>query len=166
MKVGLTLPVPSRGGKPAAALAAVGALLLAVLVSACTGGGSPAPTVISPGATARVTATPGASAASGGPAPSGSVTTARVPRSPGTGTESGGAAAPGASSPAATATPPGTTAPTATAFPTAAPETGGGGTAGTQNGMLFAIGGAAILAGIASLAYRRRPGRPRPRRGR
>jgi hypothetical protein len=43
-----------------------------------------------------------------------------------------------------------------TPYPTAAPETGGGGTAGLQDGLLFEIGGAAILAGLGSLSYRRR----------
>jgi len=41
-------------------------------------------------------------------------------------------------------------------FPTAAPETGGGGTAGLQDGLLFGVGGLAVLAGMGSLAYRRR----------
>jgi hypothetical protein len=41
-------------------------------------------------------------------------------------------------------------------YPTAAPETGGGGTAGLQDGVLFGLGGAAVLAGFGSLAYRRR----------
>ncbi len=41
-------------------------------------------------------------------------------------------------------------------FPTTAPETGGGGTAGLQDGVLFGAGGAAILAGLGTLAYRRR----------
>jgi hypothetical protein len=36
------------------------------------------------------------------------------------------------------------------------PQTGGGGTAGLQDGTLFVIGGAAILAGFGALAYRRR----------
>jgi hypothetical protein len=55
----------------------------------------------------------------------------------------------------------------ATRLPTGAPETGGGGAAGLQDGVLFLAGGAAILAGLASLAYRsrlarngRRPSRP------
>jgi hypothetical protein len=57
----------------------------------------------------------------------------------------------------------------ATAYPTAAPETGGGGTAGLQDGVLFGVGGAAVLAGLGSLAYRRRlarkfrPSDPAPR---
>jgi hypothetical protein len=37
-----------------------------------------------------------------------------------------------------------------------APATGGGGTAGFQDGLLLAVGAAAILAGAGSLAYRRR----------
>jgi hypothetical protein len=46
--------------------------------------------------------------------------------------------------------------PAATRFPAGAPQTGGGGTAGLQDVSLFAGGGAAILAGFGSLAYRRR----------
>lgn len=42
------------------------------------------------------------------------------------------------------------------ATPTAAPATGGGGTAGFQNLPLLAIGAAAVLAGAGSLIYRRR----------
>ena len=42
------------------------------------------------------------------------------------------------------------------ALPTGAPETGGGGTAGLQDGLLFGFGGLAVLAGMGSLAYRRR----------
>jgi len=46
-------------------------------------------------------------------------------------------------------------------LPAGAPATGGGGTAGLRDGMLFGLGGAAILAGLASLAYRRRLTRTR-----
>ena len=45
---------------------------------------------------------------------------------------------------------------TVTPPPSVAPVTGGGGTAGVQDGVLFAIGGAAILAGAASIIYRRK----------
>jgi hypothetical protein len=55
-------------------------------------------------------------------------------------------------------------------YPTAAPQTGGGGTAGLQDSLLFGIGGVAVFGGFGSLAYRRRlrrkfrPGRhPAPR---
>jgi hypothetical protein len=44
---------------------------------------------------------------------------------------------------------------TPTPVVTAAPQTGGGGTAGLQDGSLFALGGAAILAGAGSLGYRK-----------
>jgi hypothetical protein len=44
----------------------------------------------------------------------------------------------------------------ASLYPTAAPGTGGGGTAGVQDVMLFGLGGAAILAGAGSIAYRRK----------
>jgi hypothetical protein len=40
--------------------------------------------------------------------------------------------------------------------PTAAPVTGGGGTAGLQDGALFLIGGAAIVVGGGSIFYRRK----------
>jgi hypothetical protein len=46
--------------------------------------------------------------------------------------------------------------PSHTAFPTAAPETGGGGTAGLQDGVLFGAGGVAVLVGFGTLVYRRR----------
>ncbi len=55
-----------------------------------------------------------------------------------------------------TAAPTHSSTPQDTAFPTAAPETGGGGTAGLQDGVLFGGGGLAVLAGIGTLAYRRR----------
>ena len=41
-------------------------------------------------------------------------------------------------------------------YPTGAPPTGGGGTAGLQDGLVFVLGGAAIAAGLGSLAYRRK----------
>ena len=49
-----------------------------------------------------------------------------------------------------------TPAPADTRVPAGAPATGGGGTAGLQDGVLFGLGGAAMLAGFGSLAYRRR----------
>jgi hypothetical protein len=42
----------------------------------------------------------------------------------------------------------------ATTVPTAPPATGGGGTAGLQDAVLFGIGGAALLVGSGSIAYR------------
>ena len=46
-------------------------------------------------------------------------------------------------------------------YPTAAPVTGGGGTAGFQDAGLAVLGGGAILAGAGSIVYRRRTTRKR-----
>lgn len=46
--------------------------------------------------------------------------------------------------------------PTYSPVPTAAPVTGGGGTAGLQDGALFMIGGVAILFGAGSFLYRKK----------
>jgi len=48
-----------------------------------------------------------------------------------------------------------------TPFPTVAPVTGGGGTAGFQDAWLAVLGGIAIAAGLGSIAYRRRMTRNR-----
>jgi LPXTG-motif cell wall-anchored protein len=48
-----------------------------------------------------------------------------------------------------------------TTYPTAAPVTGGGGTAGFQDAGLVVLGAAAILAGAGSIIYRRRKTRNR-----
>jgi hypothetical protein len=53
------------------------------------------------------------------------------------------------------------TTPSASPFPSAAPATGGGGTAGFQDALLLGLGVAALLAGAGSLAYRRRLTRKR-----
>jgi hypothetical protein len=53
------------------------------------------------------------------------------------------------------------TTPSASPFPSAAPVTGGGGTAGFQDASLLGLGVAALLAGAGSLAYRRRLTRKR-----
>ena len=59
-------------------------------------------------------------------------------------------------SPTTAAAPPVTQSPTPAQFPTEAPPTGGGGTAGLQDGLLFGLGGAAVVGGGWSIAYRRR----------
>lgn len=83
--------------------------------------------------------------------------TASVPASDGT-TPSPGVTSTATVTPVATVTQTVTVpAATATSFvPTAAPVTGGGGTAGLQDGLLFVLGAAAILAGVGSILYRRR----------
>jgi hypothetical protein len=54
-----------------------------------------------------------------------------------------------------------TTTPAPAPLPTAAPVTGGGGTAGFQDGLLLVLGLAAIAAGAGSVVYRRRQTRNR-----
>jgi hypothetical protein len=51
--------------------------------------------------------------------------------------------------------------PSPSPIPTLAPVTGGGGTAGFQDGLLLVIGAAAIAAGAGGIAYRRRLNRRR-----
>src|SRR5215472_17425322 len=114
-------------------------LLASVAVSACSGSSPPsAGTSFSPGGTISGTPSPGSTdTATASESPSASATD--MP------TES---ASPSPSpSPSPQAVSP---------FPAAAPATGGGGTAGLQDVLLFVLGGAAVLAGAGSLAYRRR----------
>ena len=122
-------------------------LLAPVAVSACSGSTS-TPTV--PTFTPSVSIAP----ASGGTTPSSGATT--------TSTHTTASGTPGVTS--ATVTPIATVTETVTApatsstsyVPTVAPVTGGGGTAGLQDGLLFVLGAAAILAGAGSIVYRRR----------
>ena len=114
-------------------------ILAPVAVSACSGSTS-TPTV--PSFSPTVTTGTATAPASDGTTPSGT---------------------PGVTS-TATVTPVATVTETVTApattstsyVPTAAPVTGGGGTAGLQDGLLFVLGAAAILAGAGSIIYRRR----------
>ena len=115
-------------------------LLASVTISACSGGSPPsAGASLSPGATATGTPSPGASdTATDTATPSDSATpsdTATASASP---------------SPSPSPSPQ-----AASPFPTVAPATGGGGTAGLQDVLLFVLGGAAVLVGAGSLAYRR-----------
>jgi hypothetical protein len=90
-------------------------------------------------------------------------------KAPGSGTASGGSGSGSGSGSALPVTP--TPTPTLTVVPSAspspspspsavapigAPSTGGGGTAGLQHVTLFGLGVLAVLAGLASLIYRRR----------
>lgn len=135
-------------------VAAAGFAALAVLTPAalagCAGSSpSATPTTLSPG-TGSSSATPGQSQSSGpgrtkSPQPRHRRSHSPKPRQ----------SSPGASHSASaghSAKPDRTRHPA----PVVAPATGGGGTAGFQNPLLLAIGGAAILAGAASFAYRRR----------
>ncbi len=132
-------------------------LLAPVAVSAC-GGSSTSPTIptFTPSVTVSGTRTAPASGAS---APSSGATSSHTTASGTPGVTS--TATPGVTS---TATPAVTVTETVTApatsvtsyVPTAAPVTGGGGTAGLQDGLLFGLGAVAILAGAGSIVYRRR----------
>jgi hypothetical protein len=124
-------------------------VLACVALSACTSGTPPvtvlSPTVSggSPTSTSTATSTPSAG-------------TSATETPTGTPTESP------TSSPTAspTTSPTPTYSPTPSTYyspyPTAAPVTGGGGTAGFQDAGLAVLGGAAIVAGLGSIAYRRR----------
>ena len=100
----------------------------------------------------------GAAAAGTTPAaPTGSVVTALAPSSRPTSTPAGGSpsSVPVQPTPFASVTQP------ASPVPVGAPSTGGGGTAGVEDILLFGLGGVALLAGAGSLAYRRRTLRDR-----
>jgi hypothetical protein len=114
-----------------ARLTVIGCVILTILasasVSACTGSSpSATPTPFSPARTGSATPTTSASR------------TARAP------------------TPSATARPSPTRRSSAGPFPTAAPATGAGGTAGFQDATLLWLGLLAILAGAGSIAYRRK----------
>jgi len=191
MKVRLTKPGVVQRARPTAVRSAAGALLLAITVAACTGGGSSVPKVFTPSpptAGHPSAGTPGSRIPSPTGGGGGSTRTGGASAPPTTHPSASGSphtsasASPPATTPPATTppatTPPATTPPTAVpssapathpsapvthatapaapAFPSAAPETGGGGTAGLQDGLVFGIGGGAVLLGLGSLAYRRR----------
>ena len=191
MKMCLIPAVTAKGAWLTAGRSAAGAVLLAVTVSACTGGGSATsvPSIFTPSvptnghsSTNAGTRTPSptgqASRSSGGSSASATSTARGGASSSGSAHASASSSAHASSSvhasssatarasqaPTAqvttefpsTATPTHSSAPQDTAIPTAAPETGGGGSAGLQDGVLFGGGGLAVLAGIGTLAYRRR----------
>ena len=125
------------GVRPGARLTAAGCAALAIL------------------ATTTACGAPSGAAAAGTTAatPTGSFFTARVPNS------SSASASP--SPPPVQPTPFASVTQSASPVPVGAPSTGGGGTAGVQDILLFGLGGAALLAGAGSLAYRRRTLRDR-----
>jgi hypothetical protein len=151
MKVRITIP----GTAPGARLTALcwGALTLVALVavSACSGSSTSSPGVptFSPSVTISGTGTATAPASGGTTTPaSGSTTTSGTP----------GVTSPAPATHTATAIATATvtiTVPPSSQIPTVAPVTGGGGTAGPRDVLLFGLGVAAILAGAGGLAYRR-----------
>ena len=130
-------------------------LLVPAAVAACSSNSTSTPTV--PTFTPTVSTTATAPASAGSTPADGSTTS---PGTPGVTTSS---PAPHTATATATATvtiTPGASE-SASKIPSAAPVTGGGGTAGLQDGMLFGVGAAAIVAGAGSIAYRRRLTRDR-----
>ena len=134
-------------------------LLAPVAVSACTSGTSTAPpTVFSPSVTTGTAPASGTTPGSGTTPSSGSSSASGSASASGTPGVSS-SPPPSSVSPVATVTQTITVPPSS--IPPAAPVTGGGGTAGLQDTLLFALGAAAILAGAGGLAYRRWLGRGR-----
>ena len=149
-----------------ARLAALGwgalTLLAPVAVSACSGPSSSSSTPIFTPSVSTSSATSGSAtstASSGNTATPGGTTSPVTPgvstSTPATSTSSRATQTPAATA-TATVTTTATATPSSSRIPTAAPVTGGGGTAGLQGGLLFGLGGTAILAGAGSIAYRRR----------
>ncbi len=113
-------------------------------------------------ATTVACTTPSGRTASGTVSPNGSFATAKLPTSTSTASPPASASAspalvPVQPTPFVSVTPTLTFSPA----PIGAPSTGGGGTAGVQDVLLFGVGGAALLAGAGSLVYRRRVTRDR-----
>ena len=159
MKVRITFAGTARRARLTVLCWGALTLLAPVAVSACSGS-STSPTVptFTPSVTTGTAAGSGTAPASGGDTASSGSTSSGTP---------------GVSSSSATATATATVTPTVTRtvtaaatsstseVPTAAPVTGGGGTAGLQDGLLFGLGAVAILAGAGSIVYRRRVTRDR-----
>jgi hypothetical protein len=173
MKMRLTKPSAAPGAWLIAGRSAAGAVLIVIAVSACTGGGgsgSSVPSIFTPTAPASGhasvsssrTPSPAGGASSTGKAGASTSPTAHPSSADSHASASASSKPPAttapSSAPATHATAPvtHTSAPVAPLYPTAAPETGGGGAAGLQDGLLFGIGGLAVFAGLGSLAYRRR----------
>jgi hypothetical protein len=117
-------------------------VLVATAVSACTGSpSSSVPAIFSPSTTAS-------SSASGTATASADASASHPTTTPSTHTTT--------PTPTATTVSPSPVPTTTYYYPTGAPQTGGGGTAGLQDGLVFVLGGAAIAAGLGSLAYRRK----------
>jgi hypothetical protein len=135
---------------------AAGAVTLVLLVSVgaagCTSSGSTHPSIFtpSPGASASRSAAAGSTAKA-----SATATPTTSPSAKVSATRSSSPSPSPSASFTYVATPPPKTA-SATPYPSGAPQTGGGGTAGLQDGTAIGLGAAAVVAGLSSLAYRRR----------
>src|SRR5260221_6307294 len=131
------------------------AILATATITACTtsspSAALPSPSVALPNASPSVPVPTSSSATGASATPTASSTRTAGATAPST------SASPGASkSPTRSATGSPSASPSTSRLPTAAPSTGGGGTAGFQDTLLLGLGGAAMLAGAGSIAYRRR----------
>lgn len=145
MKVRITSARPASSPRLAVLGCATLMVLVAVAVSACTGApSSSVPSIFSPS---------GPSSSSSGTATSTASASASASTTHPTTTPSTHATTP---TPATTTVSPSPVPSTTYYYPTGAPATGGGGTAGLQDGLVFVLGGAAIAAGLGSFAYRRK----------
>jgi hypothetical protein len=145
MKVRITSARPASSPWLAVLSCATLMVLVAATVSACTGSpSSSVPAIFSPSSSSG-TATSTASA--------GTHATTTTPGTHATTTPGTHATTP---TPTTTTVSPSPVPTTTYYYPTGAPATGGGGTAGLQDGLVFVLGGAAIAAGLGSLAYRRK----------
>ena len=149
MKVRITSARPASSPRLAVLGCATLMVLVAVAVSACTGApSSSVPSIFSPSGPSS-----GSSSSSGTATSSASAGTHATTPSTHTTTPSTHATTP---TPATTTVSPSPVPTTTYYYPTGAPATGGGGTAGLQDGLVFVLGGAAIAAGLGSFAYRRK----------
>ena len=132
-------------------------MLACVALSACTSGpaSTPPPSTFIPSAGASSTAT---GTASGGASPETTTSTSASASSSASTTTSASTSASPSTSPSESETPSPepSPSPSPSPVPDGAPVTGGGGTAGFQDAGLAVLGGAAIVAGLGGIAYRRR----------
>ena len=148
MKVRITSARPASSPRLAVLGCATLMVLVAVAVSACTGApSSSVPSIFSPSGPSS------GSSSSSGTATSTASASASASTTHPTTTPSTHATTP---TPATTTVSPSPVPSTTYFYPTGAPATGGGGTAGLQDGLVFVLGGAAIAAGLGSFAYRRK----------
>jgi hypothetical protein len=149
MRVRITSARPASSPRLAVLSCATLMVIVAATVSACTGSpSSSVPAIFSPSGS-----TTASSSASGTTTASADASASHPTTTPSTHTTT--------PTPTATTVSPSPVPSTTYYYPTGAPQTGGGGTAGLQDGLVFVLGGAAIAAGLGSLAYRRKFSRRR-----
>jgi hypothetical protein len=133
-------------------------ILAFVALSACTSSGTSTGTGSTPPSSPLTVLSPHATTPSGGTSSSASSESASS-QSASSQSASSSTSAPASQSPSPTESQ--SPSPSPSPIPSEAPVTGGGGTAGFQDAWLAVLGGAAIVAGLASIAYRYRMTRRR-----